>query len=259
MTRSFAELERQAALRAPDIPDEWKQGRTAYGGLSAALLLARVRSERLGLPPLRSALINFTGPVTEAPDITTDILRQGRNVTTVDARALIDGNTVCTGAFSFGASRESHLGVERPAPDAAPPEDAEPFHQGHSPFIPAFLTNFDCRLIEGSRPMTGGTRGYVRCWVRHRDAASRKGETALLCLADVLPPAVLPIMTQLGPMSSMSWICNFLRSPETDDGWYQVESELSAARDGYSSQVMRIWNVEGQMVAEGMQSITVFV
>jgi len=256
---TFAELAQQAETQAPEISENWKQGRTAYGGLSAALLLAHAQSTGSDLPPLRSALVNFTGPVTGSPDLSSDILRQGRNVTTIASRADNDGQAVCTATFSFGAARDSHLHVDCPAPDAPSPDACEPFIDQESSFIPAFTRNFDTRLIEGTRPMTGGTRGYLRCWSRHKDEASREGEAALLCLADILPPSTLPIMQQFGPVSSMTWICNFLRAPETDEGWYQVEADLTAAMDGYCSQVMRVWNSRGETVVEGMQSIAVFV
>ncbi|MGB3456928.1 MAG: thioesterase family protein [Litorimonas sp.] len=254
----FAKLAAQAASGVPDIPDSWKQGRTAYGGLSAALLLARVQAAHDGLPPLRSALVNFTGPVTQGPDISTELLRQGRNVTTVQSRAEVDGKPVCTATFSLGAARDSHVCVDRPTPDAPPPDACEPFAPDNSPFVPAFIRNFDVKLIEGARPMQGGSRAYLRCWARHRDPASREGEASLLCLADILPPSAFSIMKTLGPVSSMTWICNLLRDPETDDGWYMVEADMSAAADGYSSQVMRMWNTDGSLVVDGMQSIAIF-
>ncbi|WP_298915370.1 thioesterase family protein [uncultured Algimonas sp.] len=259
MDPTFSALADQAATGSPDIPETWKQGRTAYGGLSAALLLARVRGEHDELPPLRSALVNFTGPVADAPDMTTELLRRGRNVTTVQARADLGGRAACTAVFSFGGARDSHVRVDRPAPGTPPPDRCEPFTKTESPFIPAFLRNYDVKLIEGTRPIEGGTRGYLRCWARHSDPAARSGEIALLGLADILPPATFPIMTQMGPVSSMSWICNILRDTDTTDGWYMVESELSAAHDGYCSQVMRIWNRDGALIVDGMQSIAVFV
>jgi len=72
-----------------DIPPHWKQGRTAYGGLTAALMLAGAQKQIEGLPPLRSALINFVGPVTDSPLLTAELQRKGRNVTSVSAAAHI--------------------------------------------------------------------------------------------------------------------------------------------------------------------------
>ena len=57
----------------------------------------------------------------------------------------------------------------------------------------------------------------------------------------------------------MSWIFNVLMDvPATEDGWWHIESKLTAARGGYSSQVMRIWNTDGKLVVEGLQSIAIF-
>ncbi|MEM9600951.1 MAG: thioesterase family protein, partial [Pseudomonadota bacterium] len=258
MRTTFSELIQNTDPQVEQIPDGWKQGRTAYGGLTAALMLVRAQA-MLDTPlPLRSALVNFTGPVSEPPIIETAILRQGRNVTTLGARGDIDGKAVCTATFSFGAARDSHLNVDCAAPDAPDPDDCPAFLDVDSPFIPTFTRNFETRLIEGNRPMSGGTSKRLRCWARHGDEASREGEAALLCLADILPPAALTIMKQIGPVSSMTWICNILRDPGTDEGWYQVEADLTAAVDGYSSQVMRIWNRRGDLIVEGMQSIAIF-
>ena len=255
----FPALAEQARTGRADIPDSWKQGRTAYGGLTAALLLERARADTADLPPLRSALIHFTGPVTDAPDLSSDILRRGRNVTTIAARASIDGQVCGTGTFSFGAGRDSSVAKDLDAPDATAPEDCPPFMPPQfERFAPAFFGNFECKLIEGDRPVSGSDRGYIRAWARHRSETARGGDSALLCLADILPPAAMPMLSAPGPVSSMTWIYNQLRPADTGDGWYMVEAELSAAVDGYSSQVMRIWNTDRQLVVEGMQSIVIF-
>ena len=45
------------------VPDNWLQGRTAYGGFSAALALHAAQKSDLDLPPLRSAQVSFIGPL----------------------------------------------------------------------------------------------------------------------------------------------------------------------------------------------------
>ncbi len=49
------------------IPDEWRQGRTVFGGLTAGLALAAARAEFGALTALRSMSCAFIGPVTGAP------------------------------------------------------------------------------------------------------------------------------------------------------------------------------------------------
>lgn len=246
------------AISAP-IPDHWRQGRTCYGGLTAALMYEAALQQVEDLPPLRSAIVNFVGPVTDTPVLTSELLRRGRNVTNVSSSADVGEQCVGRADFLFGASRTSEVSVDFPAPEAPPPEECELFTPEFAkPMVPVFFHNFDTRLIAGERPMMGKD-GYIRTWSRHMDPASREGTGSLLCLADVLPPAALPLIRNMAPVSSMSWIVNILSDkPETEDGWWQVESRLTAARGGYSTQVMRIWNTAGELVVEGMQSIAIF-
>ena len=84
---SFAQLAQSLAHSASgwtlDVTDNWKQGRTLYGGLTTGLCYEVAQRELGGLPPLRSCQISFVGPVTSAPHIKATSLRQGRNVSAV--------------------------------------------------------------------------------------------------------------------------------------------------------------------------------
>jgi len=243
------------------IPEGWRQGRTAYGGLTAGLSLVAAKKQFPDLPPFRSATINFIGPVTGDPIFTSRKLRQGRNVTSVETEGKVDGKVVSNCTFIFGGLRESSVTVDYPAPDALAPKECEPFTpKGAEVLVPAFFNRFDTRLIAGARPMSAAKEGYIRTWSRHADAASRQGIASLLTLGDVLPPSAAPLFKQMGPISSVNWIFTVLTDePKTEDGWWHVETKLTAATGGYSTQVMRIWNTEGQLVAEGMQCVAIFM
>jgi len=249
------------------VPESWRQGRTAYGGLTAGLCVEAARA-KLDLPELRSSLVNFTGPVTTDPAFSVRVLRQGRNVTSVgvDVSTSKDGVDAMVGnaLLIFGSSRESALDVDLQGPDVTSPEDLPSLMpEGNSPFVPNFIRNFEVRLAGGHRPMSGSSAGRVLCWARHRDGSAQDlrgvaGEAAFVCLGDVLPPAAFAMMAAPVPISSVNWTLNLLREPVSDGGWFLIESVQTAARDGYSSQMMRYWNREGRMVAEGMQAVAVF-
>lgn len=260
-TNLLSSFRPEGAGLTTDVPTNWMQGRTAYGGLTSGLMLGAVQRLHADLPPIRSALVNFTGPVSAPPTITSEMMRQGRNVTTVAARAEVEGKPVATATFSFGAARESHVRLDHAAPEAPAPQGCELFIPEFAKALaPAFHEHFEMRLIAGDRPMSAADHGYVRCWVRHVDPGAHDGAAPLLCLADILPPAVYPMLKKRGPNSSMTWICNFLDEDlSTEDGWWQIETNLSAARDGYSSQVMRAWNTRGDLVIDGMQAVALFV
>lgn len=246
---------------AVNITDNWKQGRTIYGGLTAGLCYeAAIRSHN-DLPPLRSLQISFIGPVTDNPVITTRLLRQGRNVTAIQTDMHIGDQIVASATLLFGQSRESVLTVGRPAPQASLPEQTDPFFpDAATPFLPPFTQNFDVRLIEGSRPMMGAERGYMRTWARHKNKASQDGLSSFITIGDVMPPAALPMFKTMGPVSSMNWQVNFLKDIcQTDEGWWHIELDLTASENGYSSQIMRYWNTAGELFAEATQSVTIFI
>ena len=254
-------LEIQGDTYRVAIPEGWRQGRTAYGGLTAGLSLIAAQRRFPDLPPFRSATINFIGPVTGDPVFASRKLRQGRNVTSVETEGTVDGKVVSTCTFIFAAERPSAVTVDYPAPAAPRPESCEPFTPPAAKgLVPAFFNRFDTRLIAGARPMSGADEGYIRTWSRHEDAASREGMASLLTLGDVLPPSAAPLFKAFGPVSSVNWIFTVLADePKTEEGWWQVETRLTAAIGGYSTQVMRIWNTDGQLVAEGMQCVAIFM
>src|SRR6516225_10431901 len=78
-SQMIAALERPADHFTIALPSDWLQGRTAYGGLSAALCLQATLRTFPDLPPLRSAQFSFIGPATGALRVTANMLRQGKS------------------------------------------------------------------------------------------------------------------------------------------------------------------------------------
>lgn len=240
------------------IPDDWMQGRTTYGGLSAALCLEAALRAVPDLPPLRSALVSFIGPAGGAVEGEARILRQGKSVTFIEADVSGESGLATRCAFAFGASRPSIF--ERtwtPAPSMPPPEDCPPFvPEGMGP---NFAAHFDTGLAKGARPGTGSDEHDHFIWVRHRDEQA-SGMAALVALADMPPPAVLPMFPEFKPVSSMTWHMNFLNdAPQTRDGWWLLQSRAESASQGYSSQDMLVWNRDGDLVIAGRQSVAIFL
>ena len=90
---SFSELLKHLSPKGENswsinITENWMQGRTTYGGLSSALCLKAVSNNHTDLPPLRSAQINFTGPVGGLVTIHTKIIRQGKSVSFIQAELI---------------------------------------------------------------------------------------------------------------------------------------------------------------------------
>ena len=58
-----------------DLPENWKQGRTAFGGITTALLAAAIGNDHPDLPPLRTIQVNFVGPAVDRLSVRHEMLR----------------------------------------------------------------------------------------------------------------------------------------------------------------------------------------
>jgi acyl-CoA thioesterase len=240
------------------IPENWHQGRTAYGGLSASLALAAARQAGgANLPPLRSAQVSFVGPVFGEIEARARVLRRGRNAVFVAAELLRQGEVVLATTFVFMAPVESKLhfqskldmpglilvdeGVTRPSP-------------------PGVMQFFEHMEVRFAVPPRDEVRPEVCWWIRARDRAGIDPELELLFLADMTPPGVLPLLEQpIPPISSMTWLANFLSpAPQTRDGWWLLRTTGDYAENGCSSDRTEVWNTDGQPMLIGMQSVAIF-
>jgi len=260
MPTSFAKLI-QSVTRTPgeatlDVPEDWMQGRSAFGGLQAALLLAAMRT-RVPEVPLRTMQATFLAPVA-AGRVTAraQVLRSGKSATQVEAR-LVDGDaTVALAVGVFGLARPSGVAV-LPVQPAAPSEPKAVLRQG--PGVAAFAQHFHARWLRGLPPFTGdkGTEHVLEVDVIDEGPTT---EAHVLALADFIPPIAISHLTSPAPGSTLTWMVEML--VDRFDGFaldrWRVDATLAAARDGYTSQSLVLWAPGGQPVALGRQSMVVF-
>ena len=241
------------------IPPDWMQGRTTYGGLSAALCLKAARPLADGIP-LRSAQIAFVGPVGGDVSIKASVLRIGKSARFIGADILApDGSVATRATFIFGNSRENAQTI---APRLPMPEVPSP---GNIPSLmpkgigPSFIHNFEVLLAKGDPPFSGGKSGENLLWMRHADRAVPNSVTALFALGDAPPPAAMSMYTTPIMISSMNWSSDVLTDTfETDDNWWLSRATAQTLKDGYSAQAMTMWNTRGEPVMLSRQTIAVF-
>ncbi len=240
-----------------DLPANWLQGRTAFGGLTSALLIEALQHHYADLPPLRTMQVNFIGPAAGPLTVTHKVLRRGKNNVTIEARLDSELGAGTYGYFTFGNGREMQQGMDYPLnlPDLQP-QDAElmvPVSEELS-----FLYNFERRLVSGPAILSGSKNPDMLLWTRHVDPDARQGLGPLIVLGDA-PPAALCALTDIQALSSMNWNVNMLSDDvSTDDGWWLVRSATHFIRDGYSSQLIQIWNSDGRRIMDSMQHQAVF-
>lgn len=259
----FSEL--MATLRLDEgrgkvgLSADWMQGRSAFGGLQAALLVRAMRNCVRDAPPLRTLQVSFVAPVPADRDIRIEarLLRRGRSAIQVEARLILDDATLCLAVGIFGAARDSVVTL---APTSSPMvTDDGPELPWKAGLVPNFIQHFSMRWLQGGLPFTGALRPVSSIALHHRDP-SPTTEAHLVALADAVPPAVLSILNAPANGSSLTWTLEFLRDdleglPRT--GW-RMDLEMTAARDGYTQQSGLMWAPDGQAVALSRQTTVVF-
>lgn len=244
-------------MRRVNVPESWMQGRTAYGGLTAALCLEAAGPLAPELP-LRAVQVAFVGPVSGMVSCKAELLRRGKNAAFVSVRMTGEDGNLAECIATFGAPRPSKLGfADLPAPDVPEPADTSPYFRNHKG--PAFAQNFDLLIAGGAPPMSGADRADVSIWMRHKDPAAPLDAVSLLALADAPPPAAMSMFTEPGRISSMTWMAEFLTEDvQTEDRWFLARHTAQTARNGYSSQEMLLWNSRREPIMVGRQTIAVF-
>ncbi|GGY24896.1 thioesterase family protein [Paludibacterium paludis] len=244
---------------AAHVPGDWLQGRTTYGGLSAALCVEAAGRAFGGLPPLRSAQFAFAGPASGGLRIETRVLRQGKSSVFAGVDLFGEEGLATRALLCFAAERESALAYENLAPPAVPgPEVCSPILAGGP--VPAFMRHFDFRQAGGHAPVSGSAEPHYMFWIRHRDDPVAATPAACLALADAAPPTAMAMFNAFAPVSTMTWTVDF--AGELFAGgleWCLLESRAERVRGGYSRQSTRIWRADGTPLLLASQCVAVFV
>jgi acyl-CoA thioesterase len=252
-----------------EIPDDWLQGRTSFGGLVSVLAVQAMRDvAAASWPPevaLRALQTNFIAPVEGGPvDVEVQVLREGRSVRQVQARLMQRGEVAALAVGVFGSPRDSRLPTfapQRPAP-VRPAEDiaAAPFVAGTRP---NFVAHFDMRWSGGTPPFRGaaGVRdASIHLRLLDDDARALPPELMAVMMADCSPTPVLSQFDRPTPASSVSWALELRPLPagEPVDGWWRADNLALAAADGYVNQQSMLWSPSGALAALAYQVVAIY-
>ena len=240
-----------------DVPDDWLQGRTLFGGLQAALAFAAMRSLVPGVP-LRSLQAAFLAPVPGGPvRARARVLRSGKSATHVESRIVDGDNTLALFFAVFGLARPSAVTLRPQQPVVTPEKPFDmPYIEG---VTPGFTQHFKARWIRGGGPFSGNTNPENVIELAMRDSGSAT-EYHLLAMADFIPPIALAFLKDRVAAASLTWMLEPLVESVDGmalDGW-RVDAQMMAAHAGYTNQSTVLWGPGGVPVALGRQSMVVF-
>jgi acyl-coenzyme A thioesterase PaaI-like protein len=244
-----------------DVPAEWMQGRSAFGGLQAALAL---RAMRAVVPdvPLRTVQATFVAPAPAGRlRARAHVLRRGQNATHVEARIGDGDATIAVVIGVFGAARRSAVAVIPTQPAVVEPStEVSPIELQFDPGqFPTFVQHFSARLLRGRPPFSGSLDREQVIEVDLRDQGLTT-ESHVLAIADFIWPLGLSHLRSPANGSTLTWMLELIAERIDHlalSGW-RVDAELVAARDGYTSQAVMVWGPNGVPVALSQQSMLVF-
>ena len=258
----------QAHINHPDdnpelrVPKDWGQGRTCFGGLSAAMLYAAVKTQVQSDRVMRSFNCNFVGPLlTETPfRIEVEVLRQGKNATQVVARAIQDDKIAILCQVCFGVARTSKVAVENhDSHNMAQPKKAK-FIPQIPKVTPKFLRHFDLAIDDGGLPFTGSKKSHIHGWMRYKKTPASITDAHIIGLIDAWPPTLLQMLRWPVPASTMCWNVEFIH-PHVElkpTDWFAYQAHTRQAADGYGHTEANIWDQQGELIAISRQTVAVF-
>jgi acyl-CoA thioesterase len=238
------------------IDSSWYQGRGAFGGIMAALLLREMQAKVADPERLpRSLTVHFCGPATEgAMEVKTEIVRTGSRVSHVTARVARGTDTMTLATASFAKPRPGPSYSRAEMPNVAPSAECHDVPRG-VPGMPAFFEHVDARFCGEHMPFSGGDTPEVNAWVRLREPPAIDAAVVALML-DILPPAITS--TFAGPRAVASVDFNVqlfaLPDPAADpSAFYLCAIRSRWAGDGYTEELRDLWSSDGVLLGQCRQ------
>jgi acyl-CoA thioesterase len=253
----LSSLVREGDLFHVEPSENWRQGRTLFGGLSACLAVLSAKRAFPQLPPLRAAQFAFIGPVTGALFLTPILLRTGKSATFIEVEGRAETNTAFRATLVFGVSRRSsHSYSALAMPHAAPPGALPRLIS--EPLAPTFSHEFESQIAGGAPAISGAAKPEYLAWLRHRDRFAPDDITSIIALGDATPPPALSMFKEFPTVSTIMWSIDFLSDKFSGPGWHLVSAESDVIGDGYCNQRSVLWESSGVPIFISRQTIAIF-
>lgn len=246
----------------PGLPDNWGQGRTAFGGITAGFLHYALSQVVDGDRSLRAYHTNFVGPVSFNTPFTLVVekLRSGRNMSQYLAKFVQNGSVCTCVQACFGVSRDSKITINKlPSHSMKLPKKAK-FIPQIPKVTPKFFRHYELAIEQGQIPFSWSKHSHYHGWMRFKQPVAQFNYTHFISLIDAWPPAVIQQLKLPAPVSTVSWDIEMIQPLEitTDNPWFAYQVETKLANGGYAHTEATIWDDKERVVALSRQTIAVF-
>jgi acyl-CoA thioesterase len=250
----------RADLFTASIDPKWWVVRGPNGGYVAAIL-ERAMTDAVGdaRRPARSLTVHFILPPEVGPvDISVQVERQGRSLTSTSARLVQDGRLIATAVGAFSASRDAIEYSELEMPSVPKPDDVPSrVIEG----APPHAQMFDWRPAIGHVPFEAGDEAVTGGWFRLREP-QLADPVVLTAYADGWFPALFFRTREPVGVPTVDFTVHFrtalpLPGAKPDD-YYLVVFRAPLSHDGFVVEDGEIWSADARLVAQSRQLAVVF-
>ncbi len=242
------------------IPDTWAQGRTTFGGLTAAILCEATKRDTDPSRPLRNFEISFLRPLEALKpfEIQVETLANGKTVTIKSARIVQQGKVRATARADYVLPLESNIVIDTFTLPQLKEKDKSVLLKGDH--LPSFFQHFDNHIATEGVPFCGQEVPELGGWMAFKDAPKKVTDAHLICVIDSWPPAASPHYDGFKPLSTLSWSVLFANpsnkvSPTEHLGYL---SKVNFGENGLSSSQAEVWAPEGKLLARSFQTNIIY-
>lgn len=249
------------------VTDDWAQGRTVYGGLTAALIYQCMQQlvatdKPNESRPIRYFNLSFIGPlvVKQVMAIEVELLRAGRSASQLMARVKQNGKTCVIAQACFGVDRQSKINIKGSVQTAMKKPLKANFIPQIPKVVPRFLRHFEINVQDGRLPFMGGNKDHLHGWMRFKKAATQVDDAHLIAMIDAWPCTVLQQLRLPAPASTMNWNLEFPQTAPViqPKQWLAYQAVTEHASDGYVFCDAKVWNEAGELLALSRQTVGIF-
>jgi len=239
------------------IPEGWRQGRGAFGGLTIAALIRAIEA-RVADPARRVRSVTAELPAPALPGtarVEVDVLRSGSSLTCARA-ALRQGDSVASHAVAIlAAARPGDLQWRDLAPPEAPPwRELEPLKLGS---WPEFAQHFEYRHVAGV-PQAGGDARTIG-WVRPVAPGALRDAAYLAALIDAWWPAALVRAPAMRPLATIAYTLDVVGdfAGLDPDAPLLYRGTVPVCGDGFFLETRELWGDDGRLLAMNHQTFAI--
>jgi acyl-CoA thioesterase len=240
-----------------EMPSDWMQGRSVFGGVTAAAAVALggrvVGSARM----LRTMNIHLVRPTTPGPvrgDV--QIIRQGKNVTFAQVSLSQDRGVTASATLVFAQAGASNLETSGTMPLGLAEPDSLPSMPHVPGVVPDFVKQVDLKWLHGSPPFSGSETAEFGGYCRFRvPAGSAEGVVALL---DVWPCPSLSQLAAPAPASTVAWTAHIVESNADLSDWCYFTYKTVAGKDGFHTCAGTLFDGRGVLIGFTEQLVAVY-